>query len=96
MMRVIVAIDGSADARVAAEWLADFPLGRDTHVLLVAVVNLPASPLDIPTVTTFKDALMAEAREGAEVGRRIAPAERAHQHPRPVPPRAGERRTRLV
>ena len=66
MMRVIVATDGSADARVAAEWLADFPLRRDTHVLLVAVVNLPASPLDIPTVTAFKDALMAEARQGAE------------------------------
>jgi nucleotide-binding universal stress UspA family protein len=66
MMRVIVATDGSADARVAAQWLADFPLPPGTHVLLVTAVTLPPSPLDIPTVTAFKDALMAEAREGAE------------------------------
>lgn len=66
MMRVIVATDGSADARMAAQWLADFPLPPDTHVLLVAVVNVPASPLDIPTVTAFNEALVAEAREGAQ------------------------------
>ena len=66
MMRVVVATDGSTDARTAAQWLADFPLAADAQVLLVGVVNLPASPIDIPTVTTFKDALMEEARGGIE------------------------------
>lgn len=66
MMRLLVATDGSADARTAAQWLSDFPLPADTSVLLVAVVNLPPSPIDIPTVTAFKDALMHEARGGVE------------------------------
>ena len=66
MMRVVVATDGSPDARTAAQWLADFPLAADSEVLLVGVVNLPASPIDIPTVTAFKDALMEEARGGVD------------------------------
>src|SRR5687768_6504932 len=66
MMRVVVATDGSTDARTAAQWLADFPLAADSQVLLVGVVNVPPSPIDIPTVTTFKDALMEEACGGVE------------------------------
>jgi nucleotide-binding universal stress UspA family protein len=66
MTRVVVATDGSADARAAAQWLAEFPLAADTSVLLATVVNLPASPIDIPTVTAFRDALMQEARGGVE------------------------------
>ena len=66
MMRVLVATDGSDDARTAAQWLAEFPLPADTSVLVVSVVSLPASPLDIQTVRAFKDALMDEARAHAE------------------------------
>ena len=66
MMRVIVATDGSIDARTAAQWLADFPLAADCRVLLVGVVSVPPSPIDIPTVTAFKDALMEDARGGVE------------------------------
>ena len=66
MMRVVVATDGSTDARSAAQWLADFPVPADTSVLLVGVVNLPPSPIDIPTVTAFKDALLQETRGGVD------------------------------
>jgi nucleotide-binding universal stress UspA family protein len=66
MMRVLVATDGSIDARAAAQWLADFTLAGDTRVLLAAVVNLPPSPIDIPTVTAFEEALKEEARGGVE------------------------------
>jgi len=62
MTRVIVAIDGSDEARTAAQWFADFPLPADTAVLVVTVVNLPPSPIDIPTVIAFKAALMVDAQ----------------------------------
>jgi nucleotide-binding universal stress UspA family protein len=66
MMRVLVATDGSADARTAAQWLAGVPLPADARVLAVSVVSLPASPIDIPTVTEFRRVLMDEARADAE------------------------------
>jgi nucleotide-binding universal stress UspA family protein len=66
MMRVLLATDGSADARTAAQWLADFPLPVDTTVLVVTVVNLPPSPIDIPTVAEFKSALLEAAGTAAE------------------------------
>jgi nucleotide-binding universal stress UspA family protein len=66
MMRVLVATDGSDGARTAAQWLADFPLPADTNVLVASAVDLPPSPLDIPTVTAFKAALLADAQAGID------------------------------
>jgi nucleotide-binding universal stress UspA family protein len=66
MTRVVVAIDGSDEARTAAQWFADFPLPADTAVRIVTVVNLPPSPIDIPTVTAFKAALMVDAQAGVD------------------------------
>ena len=66
MMRVLLATDGSADARTAAQWLAEFPLPADAGVLVLAVADLPASPLDIPTVADFKRTLVDEARREAD------------------------------
>jgi nucleotide-binding universal stress UspA family protein len=57
-MRVLVATDGSTDARTAAQWLADFPRPDDASALVLAVVDLPPSPLDIPTVADFKRTLL--------------------------------------
>jgi nucleotide-binding universal stress UspA family protein len=65
MMRIIVAVDGSDGARTAAQWFADFPLPAATNVLVVTVVDLPPSPIDIPTVTAFKAALTADAEAAA-------------------------------
>jgi nucleotide-binding universal stress UspA family protein len=66
MMRVLVATDGSADARTAARWLADLPLPADASALAVAVVDLPPAPLDVPTVADFKRALLDEGRQAAD------------------------------
>jgi nucleotide-binding universal stress UspA family protein len=66
MMRVLVATDGSPDARTAAQWLAELPLPAETTALAAAVVDLPPSPLDIPTVADFKRALLDEGRQAAD------------------------------
>jgi nucleotide-binding universal stress UspA family protein len=68
-MRVLVAADGSPEATGAAQWLAALPLPADATGLVLTAVQLPASPLDIPTVTEFKQALLAE---GAATARAVA------------------------
>ena len=65
-MRVLVATDGSTDARTAAQWLAEFPLPADVTGMVLMVVELPPSPLDIPTITDFKHALLAEGEGAAQ------------------------------
>jgi nucleotide-binding universal stress UspA family protein len=66
MMRVLIAADGSSDARVAAQWLADFPLPDDASALVLSAVELPSSALDIPTIAEFKRTLLDEARQAAD------------------------------
>jgi nucleotide-binding universal stress UspA family protein len=41
MLRVMLAIDGSNDARTATEWLATLPLPADTTVMVLSVANVP-------------------------------------------------------
>ena len=65
-LRVVLATDGSTDARAAGDWLGHFPLPASTRVLVVAVATLPPSPLDIPTVREFYESLRGEARRAAE------------------------------
>ena len=68
-MRIMVATDGSDDARAAVEWLARFPLPADAQPLAITVVTVPPSALVIPTVAQFKQALRDEARRTAEAAR---------------------------
>jgi len=64
-MRVLFATDGSEAADAAAKWLAGFPLPPTARALVLAVQELPPSPLDIPTVRDFQRALIDEARHTA-------------------------------
>lgn len=66
MMRILIATDGSPDAHAAAQWLAAFPLPDDTRALVLAAVDLPPSPLDIPTIAEFTRSLLGDARQAAD------------------------------
>jgi nucleotide-binding universal stress UspA family protein len=65
-MRVLLATDGSDDARMAAAWLTHFPLPAVSRVRVVSVVSIPASSLDLPTVRDFVGTLREDARHAAE------------------------------
>jgi nucleotide-binding universal stress UspA family protein len=64
-MRVLLATDGSADARAAAAWLAGFPLPAATRIRVLSVVGLPPATAE---VGPFGELLMALV----DGGRRIA------------------------
>jgi nucleotide-binding universal stress UspA family protein len=68
-MRILYATDGSPDARVAGEWLKDFPIPVASHVLTVAVVRLSNSVLDIPTERSYYDELREAGQAVAEQAR---------------------------
>jgi nucleotide-binding universal stress UspA family protein len=70
-MRVMLATDGSENARAATEWLTLFPLPRDTRVLVLTVVTSARSPLDIPAARELDEALLASARRVADDARRV-------------------------
>src|SRR5262249_5248290 len=55
----------SAAADAAAKWLRVSPLAPNARALVLAVHELPPSPLDIPTVRDFQRALLDEARHTA-------------------------------
>ena len=65
-MRVLLATDGSGDARAAAEWLRHLPLPLDRDVMVVTVVDPPLLP-GIPAVTgDMRARIVADARSLAE------------------------------
>jgi nucleotide-binding universal stress UspA family protein len=68
-MRVLLATDGSEDARTAGAWLTQFPLPSGSRLRVVSVVSIPPSVLDIPPVRDFEASLRAEARRTAEAAR---------------------------
>jgi nucleotide-binding universal stress UspA family protein len=68
-MRVLLATDGSDDARSAAAWLAQFPLPDGSELRVVSAVSLPVSALDVPPVQEFWKSLTDEARRAAEAAR---------------------------
>jgi nucleotide-binding universal stress UspA family protein len=68
-MRVLLATDGSEDARAATTWLSDLPLPPQTRVRVVTVLTLPPSPLDIAPVREFHARLRHEARANADDAR---------------------------
>ena len=70
-MRVLLATDGSKDARAAAEFLKEFPLPGGATIRVMTVVTLPPSALDIPPVAAFNDSLLAEGRRVVEEARAL-------------------------
>jgi nucleotide-binding universal stress UspA family protein len=73
-MRVLLATDGSDDARAAASWLTQFPLPAGSRLRIVSVVSIPASALDLPTVRDFADTLRADAGRAAEAAQGVLAA----------------------
>jgi nucleotide-binding universal stress UspA family protein len=65
-MHVLLATDGSDDARAATACLAGFPLPADTRVRVVTVAPTAPSPIDVPPVREFQASLHHEARAVAD------------------------------
>lgn len=89
----VVGVDGSENARHAAEWAVDQAVGRGVHVILLATWTVPlVSTGMVPSTIAFPDwsaleselqrsteALAAElSRDGVEVEARIAQGSAAH------------------
>jgi nucleotide-binding universal stress UspA family protein len=65
-LRVLLATDGSPDARNAAEWLARFPLARGSRILVLSAVAIPPSPITFPGLEDLQRSLLAEGRRGCD------------------------------
>ncbi len=70
-MRVLLATDGSQDAKTATEWLGKFPLSEDTTVSILTVAAPIHPPVDAQMVRDLRDAVLADARRTAEVTRKL-------------------------
>lgn len=68
-MRVIVASDGSEDARAAIEWLESFPLPETARVLAVSVATPPSMPPAALAPPVFDRTFRAAAERIAEDAR---------------------------
>jgi nucleotide-binding universal stress UspA family protein len=68
-MRVLLATDGSDDARAATAWLGRFPLPPGSTLRVVTGVSVPASAVDVPMVREFHEGLRAEGQRVAEHAR---------------------------
>jgi nucleotide-binding universal stress UspA family protein len=73
-MRVLLATDGSDDARAAVAGLTHFPLPAGSRLRIVSVASIPASALDLPTVRDFVGTVRAEARRTAEAAQGVLAA----------------------
>ena len=68
-MRILLATDGSDDARAAAAWLSQFPLAGGSELRVVSAVTGPASTLVMRPVQAFLISLKGEAELAAEIAR---------------------------
>jgi len=66
-MRVVMAMDGSADARDAVEWLVQAPLPAATHISVITAILVPAA---YEALEMAWSQLRTEAEEVAEQARR--------------------------
>jgi nucleotide-binding universal stress UspA family protein len=77
-LRVLLATDGSSDARTAVQWLAHFPLPPRPALLVLSVVAIPPSPISFPGLEDLKDSLLPDGHracdEAADVLRSRWPA----------------------
>jgi nucleotide-binding universal stress UspA family protein len=77
-MRVLLATDGSEDARAAAAWLTLFPLPAGSELRVLSVVNMPVPVLDVPPVQKFQKSLLDDAQRMVDAVRSaLAPRFRA-------------------
>jgi nucleotide-binding universal stress UspA family protein len=65
-LRVLLAADGSPDARAAAQWLARFPLARGSAILVLSAVTIPPSPITFPGLEDLQRSLLAEGRRACD------------------------------
>jgi nucleotide-binding universal stress UspA family protein len=65
-VRILVAIDGSSDARAAVAWLGRLPLPGDHTVRLVTVVGPTIGFSDLDKTQAVRAELVAEARRLVE------------------------------
>jgi nucleotide-binding universal stress UspA family protein len=65
-MHVLLATDGSDDARKATIWLRDLPLPAESTIRILGVAPLPHSALDIPPVREFNEAQVQAVRHAAD------------------------------
>jgi len=65
-MRVLLATDGSNDAKAAVEWLHHLPLPGDRDVMVITVVMPPLIPVVPDLVGELHGALIADARRLAD------------------------------
>ena len=61
-MRILVAIDGSDDAKAALAWLEHLPLPADKNVKVLTAVQPPIPFIDVDKSQEVRATLMAEAR----------------------------------
>jgi nucleotide-binding universal stress UspA family protein len=71
-MHVVLATDGSDNARVATEWLIGFPLPPATKVLVLAVVAAPPAAIDVAIPPELDDAAHAAARQAADAAAELS------------------------
>ena len=65
-MRVLLATDGSINARVATRWLETFPLPPTTEFLVLAALAPQPPMLDVPVPPPVIDAARADAQNAAD------------------------------
>jgi nucleotide-binding universal stress UspA family protein len=92
-MRVILATDGSDDARAAAEWLGHFPLPRSARVLTLAVEPVPYAVPDMLMIPALDERARAAVTATAEGAREIVAPRYPNAEPRVV---EGDPREQIV
>ena len=70
-MHVLLATDGSDDARKATTWLRDLPLPPQSTIRVLGVAPRPHLALDIPQVREFNQAQLQMTRDEAEKARAL-------------------------
>jgi nucleotide-binding universal stress UspA family protein len=70
-MRILLASDGSSDARRAIRWLRDVSLTSGTAVTVLTVATLPEPPRDAQTMSDVRACVRDDARRAGEGAAKI-------------------------
>ena len=68
-MRVLLATDGSEDARAATAWLEQFPLPPGSALRVVSAVSAPPAALGMPMVRDLQQSVHTEGQRVADDAR---------------------------
>ncbi len=63
-MRILLATDGSNDAKVAVEWLRHLPLPPDREMLVITAVSPPVLPVELDMLSELQRHEAMVSREG--------------------------------